>query len=124
MSKFVKVQTQLRERLLVQSALRDLKLVWKEDVTYRHPFSGTTSQVVFLVTGPAETFGLREGPEGVLEAVGDDMQKAAIHKTLDRVQQRYAYHMVLREAGKAGFELVEETAGRDQVIRLTVRRWS
>ena len=56
--------------------------------------------------------------------IGDDMQMATIRKTMDQVQQRYAYHKVLDETAKAGFSLVEEKVGNDQVIRLTVRRWS
>jgi hypothetical protein len=40
------------------------------------------------------------------------------------VQQRYAYQVVREEAERAGFQLVEETEGRDKAIRLTVRRWA
>ena len=60
----------------------------------------------------------------IYEAAGDDMQMKGIRATLEKVQQRYAYHTVLTEAAKAGFDLVEEETGRDNVIRLTVRRWS
>ncbi|MCB0082883.1 MAG: DUF1257 domain-containing protein, partial [Caldilineaceae bacterium] len=44
--------------------------------------------------------------------------------TLDQIQQRYAYHKVLAEVEQAGFSLVEEKTGADNVIRLTVRRWN
>jgi len=56
--------------------------------------------------------------------IGDDMQMVQIRKTVGQVQQRYAYRKVLAETAKAGFELVDENTGRDQVIRLTVRRWA
>ena len=59
-----------------------------------------------------------------LEVVGDDMGMRGIKNTLQAVQQRYAYHTVLEQTNAAGFELVEERTGRDNVIRLTVRRWS
>lgn len=130
MSKFVKVKTELRETALVRTALSDLKLTWKEGATYAHLFSGARAEVAFLITlpgatyAPTSTFGLRATPEGALEAVGDDMQMAAIRATMERIQQRYAYHIVLREVEKAGFSLVEEKTGQDQVIRLTVRRWN
>jgi hypothetical protein len=56
--------------------------------------------------------------------LADDMQMATVRSVMNQVQQRYAYHMVVAESQKAGFDLVEEQTGRDQVIRLTLRRWS
>ncbi|MEZ4620318.1 MAG: DUF1257 domain-containing protein [Caldilineaceae bacterium] len=61
--------------------------------------------------------------DGTYEVIGDDMQMVAINKTMGQIQQRYAYHKVLEETSKAGFSLVEEQVGNDQVIRMTVRRW-
>ena len=69
-------------------------------------------------------FGLRATPSGDYEVIGDDMQMNVIRKELGQIQQRYAYHAVRQATAEAGFELVEETVGRDQVIRMTVRRWS
>ena len=45
------------------------------------------------------------------------MQMKTIRAAVERVQQRYAYHVVLAETAKAGFELVEDQAGRDGVIQ-------
>jgi hypothetical protein len=70
------------------------------------------------------TFGLRQTEDEHYEVVGDDMQMAQIRKTVQQVQQRYAYHKVVAETAKAGFTLVDENVGRDKVIRLTVRRWA
>jgi hypothetical protein len=56
--------------------------------------------------------------------VGDDMQMRRMRSLMDRVQQRYAYNKVLTETKSAGFNLVEESVGDDNVIRMTVRRWS
>ncbi|MCB0080208.1 MAG: DUF1257 domain-containing protein, partial [Caldilineaceae bacterium] len=64
-----------------------------------------------------------ETSDAPLEIVGDDMQMRAITRVMQQVQQRYAYHKVLEETSKAGFSLVEEQVGNDQVIRMTVRRW-
>ena len=52
------------------------------------------------------------------------MQMAQIRAIMQPVQQRYAYHKVVAETEKAGFSLVEEQVGKDNVIRMTVRRWS
>lgn len=124
MSKFVKVRTELRDLNMIKRALDDLKLEWKENARYTHAYSAHTEVAPLVVkTGHAQ-FALRATPEGIYEAAGDDMQMKNIRAALEKVQQRYAYHMVVAEAAKAGFELVEEETGRDNVIRMTVRRWS
>ncbi len=69
------------------------------------------------------TFALRPSADESFEVIGDEMQMRTIRAAMDQVEQRYAYHSVLTETTKAGFELVEESVGRDNVIRLTVRRW-
>ena len=123
MSKFVKVKTELRDLALVKQALGDLKLTYGENQTYSHVWSGTRRQVPVLIKPDGATFGL-ELHDGVYQVIGDDMQMAAIKRTLERVQQRYAYHKVRAEVEQAGFNLVEESVGKDNVIRMTVRRWS
>jgi hypothetical protein len=124
MSKFVKVQTQLRDLNLIKQALDDLKLDYSENASFVHAWSGFRGQVPLVVNLNHARFGLRSTEAGDYELIGDDMQMKAIRKELDRIQQRYAYHAVRHATADAGFELVEENVGRDQVIRLTVRRWS
>jgi hypothetical protein len=124
MSKFVKIATQLRDLALVKQALEDLKLDYQENATYTHLWSGFRGTVPLVVREHGLSFGLRATPDGGYEVIGDDMQMGRVRPLVERIHQRYAYHSVLQETAKAGFELVEETVGRDQVIRLTVRRWS
>jgi len=123
MSKFVKIRTELRDLALIKRALDDLRLEWKPNVEYVHRYSGKREQAAVLVNAPGVHFGLRE-QDGRYEVMADDMYLRALNATLAQVTQRYAYHKVLADAALAGFELVEENVGRDQVIRLTVRRWS
>ena len=124
MSKFVRVQTALRDLSLIKRALDDLKIGYQENAHYTHTWSGFKGQVPLVITHQRVQFGLRQAADESYEVIGDDMQMKAIHKTMEGVQQRYAYHKVVDETAKAGFDLVEETVGRDQVIRLTVRRWN
>ena len=124
MSKFVQIRTELRELSLIKRALDDLKIHYQEASRYVHPYTRQVSPVPILVKEQRLTFGLRESTGGAYEIIGDDMQTAQIHTLMQPVQQRYAYHKVLAETAKAGFNLVEESVGRDQVIRLTVRRWN
>jgi hypothetical protein len=124
MSKFVKVQTQLRDLALIKHALDDLKLSYQENAQFTHLWSGFRGQVPLVIQVRNAKFGLRATAAGDYELIGDDMQMPLIRRELTQVQQRYAYHAVLQATTEAGFNLVEEKTGRDQVIRLTVRRWS
>lgn len=124
MSKFVTIKTELHDLAMVKRALEDLKLDFSENAEYHHLFSGFRGRVPVLVRRGRLSFGLRPAEGGALEAIGDDMARREIDQLMAQVQQRYAYHKVLAEVEQAGFSLVEESTGRDQVIRMTVRRWS
>jgi hypothetical protein len=124
MSKFVQIQTELRDLALIKRALDDLQIVYQEEARYVHPYSRKASQVPVLVKDKHALFGLRATEDGAYAIIGDDMQMAHIRTIMQPVQQRYAYHKVLAETEKAGFALVEENVGKDKVIRLTVRRWN
>ena len=124
MSKFVKVKTELRDLGLVKRALDDLKIQYGENQRYAHVWSGFSGTLPLVVKHGHFAFGLRPTEDGVFEVVGDDMQMSRVRPLLNQVQQRYAYHKIIAETEKAGFALVEETVGRDDVIRLTMRRWN
>ena len=124
MSKFVKVKTELRDLNMIKRSLDDLKLSYTENSVWKHLFSAFSGKVDLVVNAPRGSFGLRKNEQEVYEVLADDMQLRPIKETLQKVQQRYAYHKVLAETAKAGFDLVEEKVGADQVIRLTVRRWN
>lgn len=124
MSKFVRIKTELRELSLIKRALDDLTLKYQEDQRFTHVWSGFAGQVPIVVQAKGAKFAFRETDEGLYEAIGDDMQMAVIRPQLNAIRQRYAYHKVRDEVAYAGFSLVEERVGSDQVIRMTVRRWA
>ncbi len=123
MSKFVRIQTELRNVSFIKQALDDLQLPYGENERFTHVWSGFSGQVPLVVRAKGATFAFREVQDGLYEAIGDDMQMAAVRSHLQAIQQRYAYHQVLAEVESAGFSLVEERVGADRVIRMTVRRW-
>lgn len=124
MSKFVQIQTQLRQPEMIKRALDKLQLSYTEDKTYVHRWSGSRHVVPLLVQSGSLRFGFRPTDDGNYEVVADDMQMRKIQSIVDQVSQQYAYAMVLEETAKAGFNLVEESIGNDDTIRLTVRRWN
>lgn len=124
MSKFVKIKTELRDLALVKETLNDLKISYAEDEQYRHVYSGYNEVVpLVIMLTPQAKFGLRRTDADAYEVIGDDMQIGPLKRRMDEIQQRYAYRKVLKETAEAGFELVEEKTGNDDVIRMTVRRW-
>lgn len=124
MSKFVRVSTQLREVALVKKALDDLKVSYRENARYVHLWSGFSGTVPLVIQGQGVTVGLRDKEDGTLEILADDMHMGRVRPLMQQIQQRYAYHSVVAATTAAGFDLVEETVGKDNVIRLTVRRWA
>lgn len=127
MSKFVKVQTELREAVYICRALEDLKLEYREGVTWVHRFSHNQRANAIAVNAKGANFAFApfQGDENAgFELLFDDMQKKAVEALVGRIRQRYAYHKVVAETRAAGFELVEERTGADDVVRLTVRRWA
>jgi Protein of unknown function (DUF1257) len=124
MSKFVKVKTELRELALIKRSLDDLALKYSEDAEYTHIWSGYRRQTPLVVREQGVVYGFQLNPDGVYEVLADDMQLGHIQKSLQAIRQRYAYHQVLATTEQAGFSLIEERVGKDQVIRLTVRKWS
>lgn len=124
MSKFVKIQTQLHDLKLLKRALDHLRVEYQENAVYKHVFSGFTGTLPLVVRHQHVTFGFRHTDDGPCEVVADDMQLRTIQPLLHQIHQQYALHKVLQETEAAGFSLVEQTTGKDQVIRLTVRRWS
>ncbi|MBV7338897.1 DUF1257 domain-containing protein [Chloroflexi bacterium TSY] len=123
MSKFVRIQTELRDASHIEKAFDHLKIQYGKNEQYVHSWSGFRGIVPYVVKARGAKFGLRLTDSGVYEVIGDDMQMGPIRKMLGQIQQQYAYQKVLAEVEQAGFNLVEESVGQDNVIRMTVRRW-
>jgi hypothetical protein len=123
MSRFVRISTQLRDLGIVKHALDDLSIKYDVNKLFMHGWSGKQVNADLVVKDRGGVFALVRNKEGVLEAQGDQAVLQGQHKLLGQITQSYAYHKVLAEARKAGFNLVEEKHTSDQVIRLVVRRW-
>jgi hypothetical protein len=124
MSKFVRIATQFKSLALLKTSLQDLNVPYREDAQFRHHWSGFSGTVPLVVNLSGVLIGFRPTAGDTYEIIGDDSQIARAASPLDRIRQRYAYHSVLEQTASAGFELVETTTDRNNVIRMTVRRWS
>jgi hypothetical protein len=65
--------------------------------------------------------------QGQYELVADLQywqQPLSVEGFLKQVTQRYAYHTVLKETSRQGFQLSEQQNNQDGTIRLVLQRWS
>lgn len=125
MSKFVTIQTELKEKDFLLEALRELGCEVKNETKIR----------VFLREKPCDFtaktkngfyFGMQQSEKGNFDFVGDDLILNPLFKDFDfknKLTQKYAYLKILSQAKKTGFKLVEEKNTQDNTIKLVLRKW-
>ena len=122
MSKFVSIQTSLKERLFLISSLKQMRceiLKTKKVKTLLN----RVYDVDIAVKTPFGIVGFIKNKKGEFELAGDDMILKKNSKFIEQLTQKYAYNKVLTEAKKAGFQLVKEVSEKDQSVRLVLRKW-
>lgn len=127
MSHFSNIKTQIRNLESLQSALSDLGVDWKSGPRSVRGYRGLTrdAEVVIEQNNDYDIGFSWNGKE--YELVADLQywqQPLTVEGFLNRVTQRYAYHTVMSETSKQGFQVAEEQQNEDGSIRLVVQRWS
>ncbi len=127
MSHFSQIKTQLRNLTSLQSALSDLGINWKAGPTEVRGYRGQTEKAEIAIEQEnGYDIGFRwNGTE--YELVADLQywqQDWSVNGFLNRVTQRYAYHTVVTETSRQGFEIAEQQKNEDGSIRLVLQRWS
>ena len=123
MSKYVSIQTSLKNETFLSPALADLKC---EVLTTKkiRTLLGRSYDVDLAVKTPFGIVGFVKNKSGEFSLVGDDMVLARKDQFMNRLSQRYAYHQILADAQQAGFQLVSEQTDDRQSVRLVMRKWS
>lgn len=127
MSHFSNIKTQIRNLTSLQAALDDLEIDWKSGPQSIRGYQGQTrtAEVAIAQDNDYDIGFSWNGSEYELVA---DLQYWQQPWTVDgflrRVTQRYAYHTVLNESSKQGFQVAEQQNRKDGSIRLVVQRWS
>lgn len=126
MSHFSQIKTQIRNLQSLQSALTDLGLDWKGGPQDVRGYKGLT-QKADVVISQENGYDLGfswNGKEYELVADLQFWQQAwSVERFLNQVTQRYAYHTVINETTKQGFQVTEQQKNEDGSIRLVVQRW-
>jgi hypothetical protein len=127
MSHFSQIKTQIRNLNSLQSALTDLGIDWKSGPREVRGYRGQTrtAEVVVDQNNGYDLGFTWNGSEYELVADLQFWQQAwSVDRFINMVTQRYAYHTVVGESAKQGFQVTEQEKNRDGSIRLVVQRWS
>ncbi|MDX2097824.1 MAG: DUF1257 domain-containing protein [Leptolyngbyaceae cyanobacterium bins.59] len=127
MSHFSQIKTQIRNLSYLQSALTDLGIDWKSGPCQVRGYQGKTHRAeVAVEQSNGHDVGFSwNGSEYEMVADLQFWQQAwSVDRFLEKVSQRYAYHTVVGETSKQGFQVTEQQKNEDGSIRLVVQRWS
>lgn len=126
MSHFSQIKTQIRNLTSLQAALSDLGLEWKAGPKDVRGYRGQTSKAEIVIEQD-NGYDLGFSWNGTEYELVADLQfwKQAwsVERFLNKVTQRYAYHTVVNESAKQGFQVAEQQQNQDGSIRLVVQRW-
>ena len=127
MSHFSNIKTKIRNLSSLKAALNDMGIDWKEGSETIRGYRGQTKDAQVVVEQNNNyDFGFSwNGSE--YELVADLQywqQPLTVDGFLRKVTQRYAYHTIIEETTKQGFEVSEQQKNQDGSIRLVLQRWS
>lgn len=127
MSHFSQIKTQIRNLASLQAALTDLGIDWKPGSKAVRGYRGQTYNAeITIEQDNGYDLGFSWNGEEY-EMVADLQywqQPLSVDGFLRQVTQRYAYHTVINETARQGFQVTEQQKNEDGSIRLLVQRWS
>jgi hypothetical protein len=127
MSHFSQIKTQIRDLNALQLALTDVAANWKSGPQPVRGYRGQTRQAeVAIEQSNGYDIGFSwNGQE--YELVADLQywqQPLSVEGFLNQITQRYAYHTVVKETSRQGFQVAEQQQNQDGSIRVVLQRWS
>jgi len=127
MSHFSQIKTQIRDLSSLKAALTDVGVDWKAGDQPVKGYRGQTctAEVTIEQDNGYDVGFSWNGQE--YELVADLQywqQPLTVQGFLNQVTQRYAYHTVVEETTRQGFQLSEQQQQQDGSIRLVLQRWS
>jgi hypothetical protein len=126
MSHFSKIKTTLQDLTLLKKALTDLSVSWDTEVKQLKGYKNQTN-FANLVISQNNKYDIGFSWNGFEYQLVADLQfwqqPWSVELFLDKVTQRYAYHVILKATKKQGFKAIEEVNLEDASIHLTLQRW-
>jgi len=127
MSHFSQIKTQIKDLTSLQSALSDLGVDWKAGPQQVRGYRGQTRQsevAIEQANGYDIGFSWNGNEYELVADLQYWQQPLTVEGFLNQVTQRYAYHTVVKETARQGFQLAEQQQNQDGSIRLVLQRWS
>lgn len=127
MSHFSQIKTQIKDLTSLHSALSDLNIDWKAGPQQVRGYRGQTRQAEVAIeqsNGYDIGFSWNGNEYELVADLQYWQQPLTVEGFLNRVTQRYAYHTVMKETTRQGFQLAEQQQNQDGSIRLVLQRWS
>ena len=129
MSHFTTVQTKIKCLVTLKKVLAELGYSLKEGVTQVRGYQGQLADAVAVIdTKASYDIGIVQTQDGY-SLIGDwemVQVRAGIEQAqlLQDINRRYAYHKVMEEVKKRGYQVVEEQTDAQQHVTVRVRKWS
>lgn len=128
MSHFSNIKTKIRNVESLTAALTDLGIDWKAGPQPVRGYQGDTrTAAVVIAQDNGYDIGFSNNGDNEYELIADLQfwqQNWSVDCFINQVTQRYAYHTVVTEATKQGFQVTEAVDRQDGAIKLVVQRWS
>jgi hypothetical protein len=127
MSHFSQIKTQIRNLTSLKAALSDLKIDWKSGPIEVRGYKGQTRSAEILIeqnNGYDIGFSWNGTEYELVADLQFWQQPIPVDRFVNKVTQRYAYHTVVSQSSKQGFQISEQQQNQDGSIRLVVQRWS
>ena len=127
MSHFSQIKTQIRNLSSLESALTELGIDWKPGSRMVRGYRGQTRNAEITIeqdNGYDIGFSWNGNEYELVADLQYWQQNWSVDGFLSRVTQRYAYHTVVKETARQGFQIAEQQQNQDGSIRLLVQRWS
>ena len=127
MSHFSQIKTQIRNLASLEAALTDLGIEWKPGSRIVRGYRGQTRNAEVTIeqdNGYDLGFSWNGTEYELIADLQYWQQSLSVDGFLRRVTQSYAYHTVIKETARQGFQVAEQQKNEDGSIRLLVQRWS
>jgi hypothetical protein len=127
MSHFSNIKTKIRNLNYLKAALTDIGIEWQSGPSVVRGYQGQTCTAEVVIP-QGNNYDLGFSWNGQEYELVTDLQywqqPLTVEGFLRQVTQSYAYHTVVNESSKQGFQLTEQQKNKDGSMRLVVQRWS
>ncbi|MDJ1172700.1 DUF1257 domain-containing protein [Roseofilum capinflatum] len=127
MSHFSQIKTQIRNLEALKTALSELEMDWKPGPSPVRGYQGQTHDAEVVIE-QENGYDIGFSWNGQHYELVSDMQfwqqNLSVQGFINKITQRYAYHTVVQETAKQGFQVAEQQKNEDGSIRLVLQRWS